>query len=550
MEQQKQKNIRFVFALIANNFYVASLYIFMGLLSLSLHSPNSIAPMTYLPSGVAVAALYYIGFSVTPGILAGTLALVLYQGSPLETSPQTVGFLIQASIGLVEALVAVFIYNLFRAYAQPQALSFPGLTVFLIGGACAATIGAALGAPSLWINGFIPAELIPLTLFNWALADLLGMMTIIPIVASYHSNGWRISADKYKEIGFIIIPVIILLYFYFTNTELMLPIFLFFFFVAWASVRFEGFFAPTLASSISCLIIIGEAQGLNHFKTQSHITNINLFCYALILSSLLIRILVKRLNQQMSLTYKLEIDQIEHQRRIEQLNRTMTVNGMGSSILHEINTPLQAISTRVFTGMQKNMTGKMSQEELSQLFEKVHASVNSIDLIQQKYKGYMSRNISPNGSVDIVIAAREAIGMLEPDISKENIIITNDIPLDLPLVQADAISVKQLFVNLLKNSVEAYAGKTGRPRTIHLSGYHGGRTVSISISDQAGGIPQDKQGSVFQPLVSGKPNGTGLGLAICQSITETCGGGISLTSDGTLETTFTFVLNQKQETLS
>lgn len=525
---------------------VAGLYVVLGLVSLNLHSPISTAPMIYLPSGLAVVALYSYGYPVIPGILAGAAVLVLYQGPPLETANQHFGFVLQLSIGAIEALAANFVFHLLRSLTRPSELSFAGLAVLLAGGTFGAAIGGALGAPSLWLNGYIPSGLIPLTLFNWALADLLGIISIMPIASAYLSHGWAV--DKKAEMGLITASVLILLYVYFTGEEMLFPIFLFFVLVSWSSIRLEGLHAPIIAFAISCMIIIGEAQGLGHFKTQSHITNINAYCFSLILSSLFIRILIRRLNEQTALTHKLELDRLERSRQMEQLNRVLTVNKMGSSILHEINTPLQAISTRIFTGMQKSIAGDLRQQELKQLLEKIQDSVNSIAHIQQRYKGFISRDFSPHDAVDIGQAAKAAVSMLKPELKRENIIIENEIPSDLPMGEADLTSIEQIFVNLIKNAIEAYELLPLKNRIVRLTGWHDLDTVSFSVSDQAGGIPAERRKSVFEPLVSDKPGGTGLGLAICRSIAEGFGGGISLSSDGLSTTTLTVAINRKQDT--
>ena len=530
---------------LSRNAAVAGVYAVLGLVSLDLHSPDSTAPMTYLPSGLAVLAIYSYGVTVVPGLLVGAAALVLYQGPPLETLNQHFGFILQASIGVIEALAANFAFHLFQSRARPSDLSFSGLAVLLAGGTLGAMIGGTLGAPSLWLNGFIPVDIIPITVINWALADMLGIITIMPIATAYLSHGW--SMERKAETGLIIALLSALLYVYFSGGEMLFPIFLFFVLVSWASIRLEGLHAPLIASAVACLIIVGEAQGLNHFKTHSHITNINAFCHSLILSSLFIRILIRRLSEQTALTHKLELDQMERNRQMEQLNRVLTVNEMGSSILHEINTPLQAISTRIFTGMQKLVAGDLDRREFKELLERIQHSVDSIAHIQKRYKGFISRDYSPNDAVDITLAARAAVSMLKPEWKRENVVIENDIPPDLPMGEADITSIEQIFVNLIKNAIEAYECAPLNARIIRLAGWREKDTVCFSVSDRAGGIPTEKQKSVFDPLVSDKPGGTGLGLAICRSIAEGFGGNISLSSDGVRATTLTVTLNRKQD---
>jgi two-component system, sporulation sensor kinase E len=107
---------------------------------------------------------------------------------------------------------------------------------------------------------------------------------------------------------------------------------------------------------------------------------------------------------------------------------------------------------------------------------------------------------------------------------------------DLPPIRGDAAKLKQAFLNLLKNAVEAmpYGG------TLSIKGYLSGGSISIDISDTGIGIPEDLR--VFDLFSSTKPHGTGLGLFIVQQIILAHDGVISYTSTVGKGTTFHLTL--------
>jgi signal transduction histidine kinase len=107
---------------------------------------------------------------------------------------------------------------------------------------------------------------------------------------------------------------------------------------------------------------------------------------------------------------------------------------------------------------------------------------------------------------------------------------------DLPPIRGDAAKLKQAFLNLFKNAVEAmpYGG------TLSVKGYASGGSICIDISDTGIGIPDDLK--VFDLFSSTKPHGTGLGLFIVQQIILAHDGVVSYASTVGKGTTFHLTL--------
>ena len=104
------------------------------------------------------------------------------------------------------------------------------------------------------------------------------------------------------------------------------------------------------------------------------------------------------------------------------------------------------------------------------------------------------------------------------------------------MVLADQEQVAQVFVNIIRNALQALENQPQENRTpdiiVVLNAAYSEREVEISISDNGPGIPADIQPKIFQPNFTTKSNGNGLGLAISKHIVEGTGGRISFeTSD-------------------
>jgi signal transduction histidine kinase len=138
--------------------------------------------------------------------------------------------------------------------------------------------------------------------------------------------------------------------------------------------------------------------------------------------------------------------------------------------------------------------------------------------------------------VDLAELVRNMMALLLPESLREKVKIVECFDADVPAVLGDADKLKQVFLNLIKNSFEAMpCGGTLTARC-----YARATTVRVEIADSGIGIPPDLD--VFDLFRSTKSNGTGLGLAIARQIVQAHGGTIEYSSAPGAGTTFRVVL--------
>jgi signal transduction histidine kinase len=99
-------------------------------------------------------------------------------------------------------------------------------------------------------------------------------------------------------------------------------------------------------------------------------------------------------------------------------------------------------------------------------------------------------------------------------------------PADLPIVRVDGAQIKQVFLNILLNALQA----TPARGAIEVRLYAGNECITTEIRDQGEGMPAEVKAQLFTPFFTTKPKGVGLGLSISQRIIEGHRGVIRVTS--------------------
>lgn len=221
----------------------------------------------------------------------------------------------------------------------------------------------------------------------------------------------------------------------------------------------------------------------------------------------------------------------EHLRREDRLK---TIGEMSSSIIHEIGNPLAGMSNLLEVLRDHVEDKNLRDELLTALSEEVNMLNNLVINFLDFTRTHKSLPITTN----ILGVINSALNILNSEIMNKNVNIVKKYSSSVPLVKIDPATVRQAFVNLLKNSVQAVDenGKiTIEVKTVEED-YR--RILCISILDNGEGISEDKIEQIFNPFYTTKQDGTGLGLAIVHKIIRDNNGTISVKSEVGASTEF------------
>ncbi len=248
------------------------------------------------------------------------------------------------------------------------------------------------------------------------------------------------------------------------------------------------------------------------------------------------------------------------QKRLEQqLIRTDKLASLGTlvaGIAHEINNPLGIIAGYSEALIERAREGTLLRVEEFEDFPEYLETIHNEIFRCKRILGTLLEFARPHGGtfreIDINELIKEVILLVNHKAAKLNHSIELRLNRELPKIKADPGSLRQLFMNIIINSM--YFTPEGGSIVITTSPDTSSREfgedagmIMVCISDTGPGIPADIIAKVFDPFFTTKPvgEGTGLGLAICHKIVEEHNGSIDVESEAGRGTTFTIRLPAK-----
>jgi len=204
------------------------------------------------------------------------------------------------------------------------------------------------------------------------------------------------------------------------------------------------------------------------------------------------------------------------QEKAQLTSRLTTMGEMASSLAHELNQPLTAISNYNMAAVAMLKSGNAPTESLLQALEKASQQAERAGKIISRIREFVKRSEPRRQAASLMHIVENAVGFAEIDARKRQIEIVQLLPEPMPEVLADPILIEQVLLNLLKNGVEAM--EQSEYRSLHLNITDQDAVVEIAVIDRGHGLRNPER--LFEPFYSTKSEGLGMGLNICRTIIE------------------------------
>ncbi len=215
-----------------------------------------------------------------------------------------------------------------------------------------------------------------------------------------------------------------------------------------------------------------------------------------------------------------------YQEQLIQSQKMESLGKLAGGVAHEINTPLGIILGYAQLLLEDFSRNSQTYADLK-IIEKQAKVCRKIvaDLL-----GFSRQHEREMGFMDLNESIEEVISLVQHSFYLDNATIETDLDSNLPAIVGDREKLKQVWINLLDNALDAMP--TGGKVEVRTRSVDAGQRVEISFADTGTGISTEDQKKIFDPFFSTKEvgKGTGLGLSVSFGIIEAHGGLINFSS--------------------
>jgi len=208
-------------------------------------------------------------------------------------------------------------------------------------------------------------------------------------------------------------------------------------------------------------------------------------------------------------------------------SRLITMGEMASSVAHELNQPLTAI-TNYCSGMISRVKAEsIGRDALISALEKTARQAERAGQIIHRIRAFVKKSVPQHQPAQAREIVEDAVELASIELRRRNVEIHHYVAQHLPPLHCDPILIEQVLLNLLKNAAEAIdsaqlaqARRHIELRVIPRHSPEEGGVVEFSVTDKGPGLPEEVLARLYEAFFSTKAEGMGIGLSLCRSIVE------------------------------
>ena len=213
--------------------------------------------------------------------------------------------------------------------------------------------------------------------------------------------------------------------------------------------------------------------------------------------------------------------------RAQETSRLMTMGEMASSVAHELNQPLTAI-TNYCNGMVTRVNNNaIEKADLIAALEKTSRQAQRAGQIIHRIRAFVKRSEPQRQAAQAGEIVEDAVELAGIELRRRNVGIRTYVAQRLPTLLVDPILIEQVVLNLLKNAAEAIdnaqlpsARRNIELRVVPLQSTEEGSVIEFSVTDMGPGLKDEVIARLYEAFFSTKVDGMGIGLSLCRSIIE------------------------------
>jgi signal transduction histidine kinase len=227
-------------------------------------------------------------------------------------------------------------------------------------------------------------------------------------------------------------------------------------------------------------------------------------------------------------------ERVNLRQQMARFERLASLGRLSAGIAHEVRNPLTGISL-----LLDELHDRLLENPADQLLiQKALQEIERLETLVNELLHFSSIPVARRAKGSIVDVLQNTLFLVNKQLERQGVQLSIDLPEDLPVVSMDADQIKQAFLNLLTNAMDAMPGG-GR---LSVSARTAGDALCISFADTGEGIDAESTTLIFEPFYTTKGGGTGLGLSITHTIITNHGGHLEVKSRPGEGTMFTIYL--------
>jgi PAS domain S-box-containing protein len=229
------------------------------------------------------------------------------------------------------------------------------------------------------------------------------------------------------------------------------------------------------------------------------------------------------------ITARLRAEQLAQQQadRAHFTSRLIAVGEMASSVAHELNQPLTAISNYCSGMVSRVRNESINNEDLITALQKTARQAERAGHIIHRIRNFVKRREPQRQVAQAREMVDDAVELASIELRRRNVSIQVYVAQRLPALNVDPILIEQVLLNLLKNAAEAIDGaqlplprRHIELRVVPRYTPDEGGVIEFSVNDRGPGLKEDVLNRLYEAFFSTKVEGMGIGLSLCRSIIE------------------------------
>jgi two-component system, LuxR family, sensor kinase FixL len=394
-------------------------------------------------------------------------------------------------------------------------------------------VGLTIAAGLLSAKDFTPAML------RYWIGDVTGILAVAPFVLFALRRQRIASMSTETALQYAAIVGALVLVFGFAEEREFQLFYVLFLPIIWMAVRngTEGVSAGILFTQLGVILGMGllpeEREDLIAFQ-------------ALMLVLAMTGLIAGELVSERRRT---ESQLLLHQESLARLARLGSIGELAAAIAHEVNQPLMAAGTYARLVADAVSSGSAGAAEVVETAKKVVAQVDRAAEVIRRLRALVRLDRSNRASFPFEQIIKEAFELCRPDLDRADVTARSKSAIDLPPVMVDILQIKQVLLNLVRNSIEAIDdGGSPRGSVLIDAMPADGEFIEVRVVDSGPGFLREQIEGGFLPLSSTKADGLGIGLPLSRSIVEAHGGRLWLdASSHGASVCFTLPIAKKSE---